>query len=49
MGCIALLLSLGDAFDGFRNKMSPEEVMFSKEEFTDEKIAQWKMLDDEII
>lgn len=29
--------------------MSPEEVMFSKEEFTDEQIAQWKMLDDNII
>ena len=42
--CIALLLTFDDAIYGIRKRLSPEQVMFERENFTPDKIKQWSEL-----
>lgn len=39
--CIALNLSFQDSWEGFKRRMTPEEIMFEVEEFTPEQIDEW--------
>lgn len=39
--CIALGLTFPQSWDGFRRRMTPEEIMFEVEEFTPEQIENW--------
>lgn len=39
--CIALGLSFQQSYDGFKRRMTPEEIMFEVDEFTPEQIEDW--------
>lgn len=43
--CIALGLSFQDSYNGFLRRMSPEEIMFEVDGFTDEDIDRWYKMD----
>ena len=42
--CIALLLTFDDAIYGIRKRLSPEQIMFEREGYDQDKIRQWSEL-----
>lgn len=44
--CIALMLSFSDAIYGLQNRLTPTQLMFEVEGFTEEQIRQWNEIGD---